>query len=320
MAKSGEDVMKKALILLPLLLAACQPSDTSVHGYVEGEFVLIAPTTSGLLDHMTVSRGQEVHVMDELFSLDVTELSAQQISASANVRQAEAALSDLLKGDRPEEIEVILMQKEQAKARLVNARKEYDRFLSLRKSGSLSVASLDNARAELDSATARRDELEALLKTASLGARIDKIEGAKASLERAKQALVEADKRLKDAAPNARLDARVENTFFQAGEFVAAGQPVVKLLSLEDIKVRFFVSQQTVAKLKPDQAVMISCDGCAQPIAGKITYIASTSEYTPPVIYSVDSREKLVFLVEAKPDEVQTALRPGLPVDIDLGL
>ena len=308
------------IILASVLFAACRPSDDGLHGYIEGEFVMVAPTSGGLLETLSVKRGQRVEAGDPLFTLDLTELTAQRDSAAADVQRLRAELDDLLKGERPEEIEIILKQKEQAQAALTNAQAEYNRMLPLSKNGVVSESVRDDAKAALDSAKARTDELNAQLKTANLGARIDRIEAAKASVAGAEQALAQAEKRVKDAAPVAPASGMVEDTFFRPGEYVAAGQPVVNLLPPENVKIRFFVPQKIVPKLTQGQAITISCDGCSAPVSAKIYYIAPESEFTPPVIFSVESREKLVFLIEATPDEFHAELRPGLPVDIDLGL
>jgi HlyD family secretion protein len=79
--------------------------------------------------------------------------------------------------------------------------------------------------------------------------------------------------------------------------------------------VRFFVPQVTVGQLRLGQAVAIACDGCPQDAAGEVSFIASEAEFTPPVIYSVENREKLVFMIEARSNGL-AALRPGLPVDV----
>lgn len=56
-------------------------------------------------------------------------------------------------------------------------------------------------------------------------------------------------------------------------------------------------------------------DGTETPAVARITFIAREAEYVPPVIYSAESRQKLVFLVEARLDDPD-ALRPGQPVDV----
>lgn len=140
----------------------------------------------------------------------------------------------------------------------------------------------------------------------------------KAKLEIAKQNLIATEKKLNDSAPIATGEFYVENTFFMPGEFVPAGKPVVSLFSPKDLKIRFFIPQSDLAKVKSMQKIMISCDGCKEKISGKISYIASKAEYTPPVIYSKDARQKMVFLAEAIPDEESSCLHPGLPVDVEI--
>jgi HlyD family secretion protein len=100
---------------------------------------------------------------------------------------------------------------------------------------------------------------------------------------------------------------------------VPAGAPVVNLLPPGNIKVRFFVPEREVGALKPGQPVTLACDGCTGPIPAQITYVAPQAEYTPPVIYSRERREKLVFMVEARPAPADAPkLHPGQPVEVTL--
>lgn len=140
----------------------------------------------------------------------------------------------------------------------------------------------------------------------------------KAKLEIAKQNLIATEKKLYDSAPIAQGEFYVENTFFVPGEFVPAGKPVVSLFATKDIKIRFFIPQSDITKVQLQQKIIISCDGCKKKIPGKIIYIASKAEYTPPVIYSKEARQKMVFLAEAIPDEKSVCLHPGLSVDVEI--
>jgi len=100
---------------------------------------------------------------------------------------------------------------------------------------------------------------------------------------------------------------------------VPAGKPVVSLLPPANIKLRFFVPETLVGSLKTGQRVTANCDGCSAPIAATISYIAPNSEFTPPVIFSKESRAKLVFMIEAVPAAADaTKLKPGQPVDVTL--
>jgi len=122
-----------------------------------------------------------------------------------------------------------------------------------------------------------------------------------------------------DIAPGMRLRsaaARIDEVFFQKGEWVSANQPVVSLLPDEKIKVRFYVPEAGVARYRPGTEVRFSCDACASGLTATIRYVSPRAEFTPPVIFSRDSRDRLVFMVEAYPKR-PAGLQPGLPVDVE---
>jgi HlyD family secretion protein len=110
----------------------------------------------------------------------------------------------------------------------------------------------------------------------------------------------------------------VVDTLYRPGEWVAAGAPVVSLLPPENIKVRFFVPQPLLGAIRVGAEVRVRCDGCAEDLVAVVSFISPEAEYTPPVIYSREMREKLVFLVEASPRDRPTALHPGQPLDVTL--
>lgn len=84
-----------------------------------------------------------------------------------------------------------------------------------------------------------------------------------------------------------------------------------------NVKVRFFVPENTVGSLKPGEAVEVRCDGCGQPVTAFVSCISPQPEFTPPVIYSNETRAKLVFMIEARPrPEEGVRLRPGQPVEV----
>jgi HlyD family secretion protein len=102
---------------------------------------------------------------------------------------------------------------------------------------------------------------------------------------------------------------------FKPGETVPANVPVVSIVPDGEVKVRFYVPQARVAAYKPGRKVAIACDGCASGMTATVAFVASEPEFTPPVIYSLDARQKLVFMVEAVPSEPR-ALAPGQPIDV----
>ncbi len=302
-----------------LALIACQTeSEYVLPGYIEGEYLYIAPTTSGILNELSVQRGQQIRKGDPLFALDDTELKANVASAESEITQAQAHLNDLLKGQRPEKIDVILKQLEASRATLKDATQDYERARGLVNKGLISRSVYDDKETTYKVAKAKTEEIEAQLTLAKLGAREDEIEVARAELNASKQQLIRAMKQLEDASPKAPADAYIENTFFRKDEFIPAGRPVVSLLPPSNVKVRFFVDQNRLPQIKRGNKATITYKDNGQPIPAKISFISSQAEYTPPMIYSTNAHTALVYMVEALPDTVNKSLHPGLPVSISI--
>jgi HlyD family secretion protein len=109
----------------------------------------------------------------------------------------------------------------------------------------------------------------------------------------------------------------VQQIYFRPGEMVPGGRPVLSLLPPGNIKVRFYVPESVLPEIAYNDEIKVSCDGCAGGLTARISFIAKQSEFTPPVIYSLEERAKLVFLVEALPEK-PGEFRVGQPVDVTL--
>jgi HlyD family secretion protein len=316
----------KCRILLPGLLAAMllvygcsQEPDAVLHGYAEGDFVLIAPPLAGRLEELWVQRGDQVQVGDLLFVLDHVEEQAAVAVAEQEVMRAASRLEDLRKGQRPSELRAIEARVEQARANLDLAGQEFARRRALRDQEAISVEEYERAMATLNMDRAALADLEAQLETARLGARRDAVAAGQAELDAARAGLDQARWALAEKSQHAAQAGLVFDTLFEAGEFVRAGYPVVSLLPPGNIKIRFFVPEPLVGSLRIDQPVKVSFDNSQGPLPATISFISPRAEYTPPVIYSREARAKLVFLVEAYPDpSVATRFHPGQPVDVFL--
>jgi HlyD family secretion protein len=231
--------------------------------------------------------------------------------------RAEAQFENLKKPKRPTEIDAARAQLAQAEASLRLAAANLKRQEELARAKFISPQRLDDVRAEVERDRARVNELRAQLATARLPARPDEIRAAEAELAAARAELDQAEWRLAQKTQTAPVDALVHDTLFTTGEWVNAGAPVVSLLPPGNIKVRFFVPEKELGGVRLGQSVVITCDGCPAPIAARVSFIAPQAEFTPPVIYSRERREKLVFLVEGRPAPADaTKLHPGQPVEV----
>ncbi|HZP71553.1 MAG TPA: efflux RND transporter periplasmic adaptor subunit [Pseudolabrys sp.] len=140
---------------------------------------------------------------------------------------------------------------------------------------------------------------------------------AEAALRQAKANLEWAQTRLARRNAYSPGDATVEQIYYRPGETVPAGRPVVALLPPGNLKIRFFAPQSILPELKYGDSIGISCDGCEKGLTASISFIARSAEFTPPVIYSMEERAKLVFLIEARPEHPEK-FRVGQPVTVTL--
>jgi HlyD family secretion protein len=304
-------------------LTACSPtSPNRVQGYVEGEFVYVASAQAGTLETLSVSRGDQVKAGDPLFALEAAPEKQSFEESQRRLAEARASLADSRKGKRETEIQSLEAQVRLAKAALAFSQSELDRQEALsRVPGAGAAGDLDKARGNRDQDAARLAQTESDLATAKLGSRQDAVAALEANTKALEAQGARAEWELgqkRRAAPQA---GEVFDTLYRAGEWVASGRPVVALLPPQNIKVRAFVPEAVVAKLHLKDPLTVNVDGMTNPVPGTISFISPQAEYTPPVIYSNESRDKLVFMIEAVFEpKLAALLHPGQPVDVQLHL
>jgi len=310
-----------AAILALITLAGCGSTNPNkVQGYVEGEYVYVAAPAAAALQTLYVQRGNQVNAGDSLFVLDDAPERAARDEGERKLAQGRANWEDLKKGKRPTEIESLEAQMKQAKAALALSEQAFAREETLFRSNATSPQDRDKARAARDQDRQRVAQLEADLATGKLPSRVDQVAAAEANVRALQASLAKANWDLAQKRQNAPQSGLVFDTLFREGEWVAAGKPVVALLPPENIKVRAFVPQTRIGAIHPGQEVRVFVDGVPAPFVGRVSFISPQAEYTPPVIYSQESRSKLVFMVEAVFDPAVAAqLHPGQPVDVEFG-
>ena len=172
----------------------------------------------------------------------------------------------------------------QNNATLANAQQTYDRASALSKTGSGTQANLDSAVSALRVAEAR---------------------------------VVTSQTRLTRRSAFAPVSGTIQQIYFREGEMVPAQRPVLSIMPPGNMKLRFFVPEAELPKLAIGDEVRVTCDNCAADLTAKIYFIATTAEYTPPVIYSLEERNKLVYLIQARPSRPDS-LRVGQPISVFL--
>ena len=307
-----------AACAIVLALAGCDGDDEGwLHGYAEGEYLRLGAPAAGWLQSVPVQRGDRVEPGALLYELEDRRQRAAVAEAEAQLARARSELADLKLGKRPEEIARLEANLAEAKATLAYAEQDLARQASLAKRDFAAESRLDQARSAAEEGRAHVAAMEADLATARLPARDDQIAAAASEVAMREANLAQARWDLEQRLVRAPMAATVDDRVRDGGEWVDAGGIVVSLLPPGKVKVRFFVPEPELGRVHVGQQVELRCDGCASAMTGTIRFIAPEAEYTPPVIYSVGSRAKLVFMVEAWPAP-GIALNPGQPVDVRL--
>lgn len=271
--------MKRLLITLAALLTtACGDHTATLQGYGEADYVYLAAQDAGVISEILVREGDTVEAGAAVFRLDPERLARSAQSTEAQRQAAREAVRT-------------------ARAQVTLTQRNYARGAELAERGFYPRANLDADRAARDAAAAQL--AQAQREAAAVGAETEL-----------------AETRLRDLQGAAPAAGTIERIFHRPGEVVAAGDPIAMMLPPQNMKVRFFAPQDRLASLPLGARVLVSCDGCGEPQPATISFVAREPQFTPPIIYSLDQRDKLVFLIEARM-EAPGRIRPGMPVDVE---
>jgi HlyD family secretion protein len=289
--------MKRTLPIIAFLaLVGCSGGGDVLTGYVEAETLYMSPQDGGMIGEILVKEGDAVAAGTVLFKMDEARarFAAEQAQAAADAVRSRVSNAGALDQAVAE-----------AEAAYELAAKNLSRSQILLSQAVVSRERVDNDRAAADAAKARLE-----------GARAERA-AASEDWAAAEAAAGLAKWRLGDLSVKAPAAGTIERIYRRPGEVIAAGEPVLALLPPENLKLRFYAPEPQLSSLKVGSDVSYSCHGCAEGLVARISFIATEPQFTPPVIYSLDERDKLVFLVEARPAKPE-AVRPGLPVDVRL--
>jgi len=276
-------------------------------GYLEGDALYLSSPIAGAVTAIGVVDGQRVAPGVPLFAIDSKILAAQRDEAraqlGANQAQAQGAQA---------EVRRIRADLTAIRIQAALAARDAARYapLTADRSGAVSDQEADRARSSAENAAAQvKAALEAVRNAQSTAASVV------AGVQRARATLAEAQSRLEQLSVRAPAAGRVDRVFDQIGEWVGPNQPIISLIPDDRVKVRFFAPEDDIALYPVGARVRFHCDSCGQDRAASISYVSPQPEFTPPIIYSRKTRDRLVFLIEARPDDPK-GLNPGQPVDV----
>ncbi len=303
--------------LISSLLSACLAPFPLATGYVEGEFILLAPIEIAQISDVTVRRGDSIVAGQELVVLEHRDAEIAVSQARATLALAKSKLADISLGRRPQEIAVIEASLRSARAQAEEAKRELERQEGLLQRGAISQLKYDLAETQSEVADAHAAELEANLMVAKLPARADVIASGEAAVSQALTALENALWRLSKRTISASSNGTIIDIIRNPGEIAGPQSPVLLVLPNGAIKLRLYVAENYLSSIRLGTKLAVDCDGCADGITATVSYISVGPEFTPPVIYSLENRQKLVYLLEARLTG-ESPLKPGQIVNVDL--
>lgn len=307
-----------SLAVVGSLLPGCGTT-ARIYGYVEGEYVAMAPLDAARIASLEVRRGDRVEAGTVVARMVDDDARIAVDDARARLAQVESDLADLRRGRRPEEIDVVAATLASARAQQIDAEKALERRRDLFSRKVASQAELDQAQTARDVAAARVRELEANLEVARLPARDDVVRAAEARLTQAQAALASAEWRLGQRTLTTEVAGRIADLVRRPGEVAGPQAPVISFLPDGAVKLKLWVPEPLFSRVALGASLPVSCDGCGEGLEARVTYVSAEPEFTPPVIYSVETRAKLVHLIEARPEgAARERLRPGQLVDVTL--
>jgi len=304
--------------LVASLLSSCGQAAPLAVGYVEGEFVRLAPIEVAQVESVSVRRGDRVEPGSQIALLEKADAEIAVAQAQSAVAQAEAQLADLKVGKRPEEIAVLEATLQSALAEQAEAQRVLARQTDLLERGTSTRADYDRAQTATQTADAAVGQARANLAVARLPARAETIKAAEYQVLQAKAELDQARWRLSKRVLVAPSPGRIDDVVRDPGDIAGPSAPVISMLPDGAVKLKVYVPEASFSSVKVGDRLAVRCDGCPPGLTARVSYVSPDPEFTPPVIYSLETRQKLVYLVEARPEGDATSLQPGQIVDVDL--
>ena len=306
------------LPVIASLIPGCTPPAPLAVGYVEGEYVLLAPNDIADVLTVGVRRGERVAAGQVVAELESDDARIAVAQATAALDQAKAQLADLKLGKRPEEIAVIEATLASAEAQARAAARDLARTTDLVKRGAATPAALDTAQTALELADAAVEQAKANVAVARLPAREETIRAAENQVRQTEAALETAKWRLSKRSIVAQAAGRIGDVIRNPGDVAGPSAPVLSLLPDGAVKLKLYVGESQFSDIEVGRKLAVRCSGCPDDLAAAVSYISPEPEFTPPVIYSLERRQKLVYLIEARPEANAEALQPGQLVDVVL--
>ena len=303
-----------------LALTACDSSNEvqRIVGQLESDRVEVTAEVSEPIVERPAIEGQAVKAGELLIRQDTARIEANMAEARAAVQQARARLDELIRGPRKELIEA-------ERANVQGARDEFEfRETDLARAQKIFEQKLtsheirDRAKVARDNAKAQLENREAVLEALLTGTTPEELRQAEEALGQAEARLASLAIDLERHSTVAPVDAVVDSLLFEVGERPAIGQPMAILLPGTQPYARVYVSEALRVHVRPGTAAKVYVDGLADPLDGRVRWVASEAAFTPYFALTEHDRGRLTFAAKVDLLSAATRLPDGVPVEVEL--
>lgn len=316
-----------AVLAAALLLSACRlpwsaddaKGPITLSGTVDAHEVDLSFQAAGRIARLLSDEGREVEAGQTVAELDPTDFQLALERARAQTRAAQKVLAALRAGSRPQEVRAAEAALAQARADQQFADLQVTRTADLVAKHFVSEEELDRARSQADSAAARVDQASQNLSLLREGPRREDIERADADLKAAQAAERSAGQQLSYVRLTSQARGVISVRLAEAGQVVAAGQPVFRLAQLDRPWVRAFLAEPDLPRVSLGQAAQVRVDGLPDKVfTGRLSFISPVAEFTPKTVETRALRVDLVYRVTVDVEDSQHQLKIGMPADVVL--
>jgi HlyD family secretion protein len=298
-----------------LSLTACHKPKKHFSGYTDTLYVYLSSPSAGYLKKIYIERGQQVHAADLIAELGASPEKYELALTKANLQQARHTLKDMKLPKRLPELMAIENQIKQTETAVSRVEAHLNRLLKLEKKQFIDPDTIDNQTKTLKELNYQVKQYQENLKLAHMGARKEQIKAQQFLVRAALAKRRESQWYLRHKNVSAPADGYVFDMFYTEGEWVAAQKSIAVMVTPKNHFIEFFVSAKELSSLELGMPLTYQLYGEKQSHAAHISYISQTVEYMPPVLYTPDYQEELVFRVRAKPQDDKPFIL-GQPVDI----
>lgn len=288
----------------------------TLYGNVDVRQVELAFRVSGRIAWIGHDEGDQVSAGMALARLDPRPLNDALAGAAAQVAQAEADLARTRNGNRRQDVARAEALVGEQRAAVARARADYDRRLALLPSGAISQALVTASKADLEASTARLKAAEDAASLQRAGSRPEDVAAASARRQAALAQVRSARTSLADATLTAPQGGTVLTRAREPGAIVQAGETVMTLTIDRPMRVRAYIAEESLSRISPGMAVLVTADGNPRRYHGTIGFISPTAEFTPKSVQTESLRADLVYRLRINVSDPDDALRQGQPVSI----